>query len=410
MIEAASRWVGTLGASDRVGVMVLPLPGLNIEFTTDHARVREALAKVRPLAKPPQPFSYRTVSPYEAIRITEGDAFILQQVLARECRGEPACDGEIKMLASTMKRDAESAVMPFLGSLRAVMKAMGALPGPKHAVLLSSGWLMTERDAAIEIATVAADAAASNVTIHTFTSEDLVPTASQRRPSPTPGQDRNMLVSTVEMVSGMTGGRAVRMAAKGDLAFASLTAGLGGYYRLGVRARPEDLDGKPHQISLKVTKSGARLAGHRRVLAATAKAPSAPVDASKALRAAIESPTPATGLELSATSYVLHGTEAASRHAARRGRRRRGARVGGSGDGGGGAVHAGRSAGDRDRSPARARRCRHDAGHGIAHRAARHLHAAPRGARRRRPRRQRRALRRCHAGSRPGRSKPPGWC
>ena len=53
MIEAASRWVGTLGASDRVGVMVLPLPGLNIEFTTDHARVREALGKVRPLAKPP---------------------------------------------------------------------------------------------------------------------------------------------------------------------------------------------------------------------------------------------------------------------------------------------------------------------------------------------------------------------
>ena len=33
---------------------------------------------------------------------------------------------------------------------------MGALPGPKHAVLLSSGWLMTERDAATAIGTVAA--------------------------------------------------------------------------------------------------------------------------------------------------------------------------------------------------------------------------------------------------------------
>jgi hypothetical protein len=253
------------------------------------------------------------VSPYEAIRITEGDEFIHQQVLARECRGEPGCPGEIKMLASTMKRDAEATVMPFLGSLRAVTKAMGVLPGPKHVVLLSSGWLMVERDAAIEIATVAAAAASSNVIIHTFTSEDLVPTASQRKPSPTPGQDRNILVNTVEMVSGMTGGRAVRMASKGDLAFASLTAGLGGYYRLGVRAKAEDLDGKPHQISLKVTKSGTRLAGHRRVLAATATTPAAPVDAAKALRAAIESPTPAIGLELIATSYVLHGTEAASR-------------------------------------------------------------------------------------------------
>jgi len=190
---------------------------------------------------------------------------------------------------------------------------MGTLPGPKHVVLLSSGWLMNERDAATAISTVAADAAASNVTIHTFTSEELTPTAVQRRPSPTPGQDRGLLTSTVEMMSGMTGGRAVRMATKGDLAFESLTAGLGGYYRLGVRAQADDLDGKPHQISLKVTRSGTRLAGYRRVLAATAKAPSVPVDAAKALRAALESPAPAIGLELSATSYVLHGAEAGGR-------------------------------------------------------------------------------------------------
>ena len=315
MIEAASRWVGTLGANDRVGVMVLPLPGLNIEFTTDHARVQEALAKVRPLAKPPPPFSYRTVSPYEAIRITEGDTFITQQVMNRECRGEPACPDEIRMLASSLKLDSEAAVMPFLWALRAAVKAMATLPGTKHAVLLSSGWLMNERDAATEIATVAADAAVSNVTIHTFTSEALVPTASQRRPSPTPGQDRNMLASTVEMVSGMTGGRAVRMAAKGDLAFASLTAGLGGYYRLGVRALPEDLDGKPRKISVKVLRPGAKLAGNRRIMAATVS-PTAKAlasgDPQTALRAALESPAAVLDVDLRATSYVLHG-EAGSR-------------------------------------------------------------------------------------------------
>jgi hypothetical protein len=187
---------------------------------------------------------------------------------------------------------------------------MGALPGPKHAVLLSSGWLMTERDAATAISTVAADASVSNVTVHTFTSEDLVPTASQRRPSPTPGQDRALLVSTVEMMSGMTGGRAVRMASKGDLAFASLSAGLGGYYRLGVRALPEDLDGKPRRISVKVLRAGAKLAGNRRILAATVS-PTAKAlasgDAQTALRAALESPTPVLDVDLRATSYVLHG-------------------------------------------------------------------------------------------------------
>jgi VWFA-related protein len=314
LIEAASRWVGTLGAMDRVGLMVLPLPGLNIEFTTDHARIRQALATVRPLARPMPPFSQRQVSPYEAIRITEDDEFIRQQVFARECRGpDPACTGEIVTRARSMRMDAEAVVIPLLRSLRAVTKAMAVLPGPKHVVLLSSGWLMTERDAAIEIAAVAADAALSKVTVHTFISDDLATTASQRLPSPTPHQDRNLLASTIEMMSGMTGGRAVRLAVKGDLAFASLTAGLGGYYRLGVRAKPEDLDGKPHQITLKVTRPGARLAGHRRVLAATAKPPSAPLDPAKALRAALESPAPAVGVELTATSYVLHGTDAGSR-------------------------------------------------------------------------------------------------
>ena len=229
------------------------------------------------------------------------------------------------MLASSMKLDAEAAVMPFLWALRAAVKAMGTLPGTEArgpAVVRLADERARRGD---RIATVAADAAVSNVTIHTFTSEALVPTASQRRPSPTPGQDRNMLVSTVEMVSGMTGGRAVRMAAKGDLAFASLTAGLGGYYRLGVRALPEDLDGKPRKISVKVLRPGAKLAGNRRIMAATVS-PTAKAlasgDPQTALRAALESPAAVLDVDLRATSYVLHG-EAGSRDVRVRRRRRR---------------------------------------------------------------------------------------
>ena len=55
------------------------------------------------------------MSPWEAIQITDGNTFVRQQVVTRECRGEPACPGEIDMLASSMKLDAEAAVMPFLG-------------------------------------------------------------------------------------------------------------------------------------------------------------------------------------------------------------------------------------------------------------------------------------------------------
>ena len=71
-------------------------------------------------------------------------------------------------------------------------------------------------------------------------------------------------MNNVEMLAGMTGGRSVRLTGQADTAFASLSQGLSGYYRLGVHALPEDLDGKDHRISLKVSRPGASLASYRR--------------------------------------------------------------------------------------------------------------------------------------------------
>ena len=159
---------------------------------------------------------------------------------------------------------------------------------------------------------IAADAALSNVTVHSFTTEQWAMAASRSRPNTSMMQDANLLTTSVESLSGMTGGRAVRLVGTGDAAFASLSAGLAGYYRLGVRALPEDLDGKTRRISLKVLRDGAKLAGHRRVLAGHATAP-APADPTAALRGALESTTPLAGLELRATTYLLHGEDAKSR-------------------------------------------------------------------------------------------------
>jgi hypothetical protein len=101
----------------------------------------------------------------------------------------------------------------------------------------------------------------------------------------------------------------VRLAGAANLAFESLSAGLTGYYRLGVRARPEDLDGKKHKISTKLLRRGLTLANTRRVFAAT-KSPAADAlasgDAQAALRAALESPSPELALDVRAGAYVTH--------------------------------------------------------------------------------------------------------
>ena len=60
----------------------------------------------------------------------------------------------------------------------------------------------------------------------------------------------------VEMLSGATGGQSARLNDDGTIAFKALSAGLTGYYRLGVQAQPEDLDGRPRNIGVKVTRPG----------------------------------------------------------------------------------------------------------------------------------------------------------
>ena len=74
---------------------------------------------------------------------------------------------------------------------------------------------------------------------------------------------------------------------------------------------PEDLDGKDHRISLKVSRPGASLASYRRVLSGTRPQADTPTDPETALREALKGGPLRTGVDLRATSYVLHATTSA---------------------------------------------------------------------------------------------------
>jgi VWFA-related protein len=309
VIESARKWVLAMPPKDRIGLLTFPAPGPSADFTTDHAKVAEALTRVVGVASQTPPFQQYNISIWEAIRMEALDLFVRSDVVGRECRAsQPLCPTEIDMQVKTMLQDAQAQIQPVISSLRATMRGLAAVPGPKHAVLLSSGWAMNERDAAIEMGWVAADAARANVTIHTFTAEMWALAASRSRPSMRSIEDRSLLMNNVEMLAGMTGGRSVRLSGQADTAFASLSAGLSGYYRLGVQVQPEDLDGKDHRISVKVGRPGVSLASYRRVMSGMRPAPAAPADPEAALRDALKGGPLRTAIDLRATSYVLHAT------------------------------------------------------------------------------------------------------
>jgi VWFA-related protein len=313
VIEAAQRWVRSLGPQDRVGLVVFPRGGARIEFTTDHERIADALSRVVGSDIPPPPFSHYNVSIWEATRIAAEDAFVTGEVVERECKGpgDPYCPRNVEIRAKTMVFDEKARAYPVLETLRSLVEGLGATPGPKHAVLISPGWGLIEKEAAVEIGHVAAAAARSNVTVHTLTTEQWALAASRGKLPTTPMQDQALLLGNVEMLSGMTGGRAVRLAAGYESAFTQLNGGLSGYYRLGIRALPEDLDGRERRITLKVTRRGAQLASYRRVLVAPPPMVEASGDDPEAvLRDALKNGTPLSALGLRATSYVMHAAGA----------------------------------------------------------------------------------------------------
>jgi VWFA-related protein len=308
VLEGAKRWLASLGSGDRLGFMGLPAPGPVIDFTTDHGRVIAAFDQLTAgTGQSPPPYPVRNVSLWEAFQLVERNDAVRAEVLARECRSrDPSCPAEVDANARSIAADSEIQVRPVLDALRGVLRALAQLAGPKHLILVSSGWPIEERRAVTRMVEIAEDAARSNVTVHVFTATDWAMSAALKRISPRPGADERMLLSSVETLAGYTGGRSVRLAGNGEAAFKSLSGGLSGYYRLAVKPAREDLDGKTKRIDLEVTRGGVSLTSFRRVLAG-ARATSAAMATEVSLDAALRSATPLTALGLSVTSYVLHG-------------------------------------------------------------------------------------------------------
>jgi VWFA-related protein len=306
VLESTKKWVASLGPGDRVGLVSIP-GGPRVEFTAEHQSIIDMLGRIvaAPTAKT-MTATLRNVSVWEGLRISEGDTIVNQLVVQRECRARDVnCTSEIAMAASDIAADAQYRVQAVLGPLRALLAGLRLLPGSKHVVLLSSGWPIGERAVANEMSAMAAEAARSNATVHSFTAEQWATAAATSRPSPTIGQDRMLLMSTVEMLAGATGGQSARLNDDGEAAFKTLSAGLAGYYRLGVRAQPEDLDGRPRNIGLKVMRPGLVVGTYRKVLAAE-RTETPPADPIAALQAAVGRAALTADLDVRCTSYVLH--------------------------------------------------------------------------------------------------------
>ena len=261
VMEAAGRFLDTLGSNDRVAFVAVPQPGPLVDFTADHERVREAVNGMVGLAT-----SFRrrfNIGLSEAIALVErNDPIVRAEVLERVCTGIPPesaafirCTFEVQGEAMTVAEDVRYRAANSLRALESILEALGEIDGPKSLVWISEGLIMSDSGAALS--EVARLSAASRTTVNVIVVDAPLIDITVRDVPVSPRVDRRLEEEGLETLAGMTRGALYRVYQNADRVFQRLEQALAGYYLLGVEALPTDRDGDRHIIGVSVGRRGA---------------------------------------------------------------------------------------------------------------------------------------------------------
>jgi VWFA-related protein len=233
-ISAALRYINTLGPKDRLSYVTMPNGGVEIDFTTNHGQISDALRKF---------------VAHGASEETEQD---------RSCRS--------RLLLNTMA--------DYLTSL-------APLQGPKSIVLLSSGVLNPRRDAPLnappgpceirqvyfqEVSTAASVARAH---LYVVQPDDLkMDSPKQAFVDPTASRfaGADLDRAGLESLAGVTGGDFMRIVGPNDPTLTNLASGFGGYYIATIDIVASERNGAMHRVEVAVNRERVRVRTHAEIL------------------------------------------------------------------------------------------------------------------------------------------------
>ncbi len=304
VMNSAKRFVDTLTPEDRVAVIAIPGPGELVDFTNNHDRVREALLRIVGHASALRSRFNLSVTESMAIYM-RSDAQLALQVILRECGQVVAaaeadrCEREVEQDAAEVVNEVRQRTQDSVHGMRAVLKSLAGLEGPKAVILVSEGLIFEglggETD---DLAAVAAD---SRATLDILLLDvPMFDVAQSSRPT-TPREDRNLQVAGLEQLAGASRGNLYRINTSAEFAFDRISRSLDGYYLLGVESRPTDRDGRRHRLTVKSARKGVSIRSRRTFVTAVSAKATTPADA---VDRAIRSPLPINDLPLKVATWT----------------------------------------------------------------------------------------------------------
>ena len=263
VMRAAGRFVDRLSPADRVALLAIPQPGVYIDFTADHDRVRRAVDGMAGLGT--RPSVVLNIGLWEAFRISEyGDKSVEGRVVGRLCgAGLEAivCLAQVRRESATIVREARFNAGNTRRGLESILEALRDLEGPKALVWVSGGFVIDR--SASTLRRIEELAAASRTTLYVIMVDEPLADITQPGPAPSPRDDRFLREEGLLAAVALTRGGLFRSNYNPGPAFDRLEAELSGYYVLGIEVRPTDRDEDRHDISVSVGRRGARVRARR---------------------------------------------------------------------------------------------------------------------------------------------------
>jgi VWFA-related protein len=308
--KAATAFIDKLAPSDRVAVAGIGIGAPSTTFTSDRARVKQAISRMvgQKLA---QMRTTHQIALVEAIAIERGDPGMLETVIGRECAGISAreaqgCAFEVETEAREKGRNANQEGDESVEALTALFTGLRAIDAPKTLIFISEGFISNENTT--RIVSLGALAAAARTSVYALKLDTQLFDMSNARAPINAFGDRQAQSEGLEILAGSSRGTLFTVTGTGEALFDRIASELSGYYLLAVESDSRDKDGKPHPIRVDVPRKGAIVRSRRQLVNAASDQP-APRSPRAAAAAALKSPLIATALPVRVASFALQGPE-----------------------------------------------------------------------------------------------------
>jgi VWFA-related protein len=254
-IDAAGRLVDRLSPTDRIGLVTLPYGSVEVDLTTNHARVKTALEGI--VGRAPRTSAIWNISIWEAVTMErerlDPDKPVTNEVIARECHGpsDSACIQQVAAEGLRLSREIDLRTRTTLKAIEDFFKGVAHVEGPKTVVLLSGALVRANiNDTPFDMDDVALAATAARAQLYVVQPHESMMDTLNRNSNATLTKDMDLKLEGLEDLAGVTGGVLFRLSGAGDNIFSRIADEVSAYYLLGFEPGARERDGKRHKIEL----------------------------------------------------------------------------------------------------------------------------------------------------------------